>query len=398
MYSRGKRFFIMLSMLVILFTVIGGIVGKAVKKDEVYRDLTNFSEVLTLVERSYVESVDPVNIFSGAMEGLADSLASDACYLTAAQYEKYHRGVEDNGHHIGIHISERMGYFIVIAPWDESAAAKGGLLAGDFIKAINQIPSEKINIFEAEEIFKSKEKDITLDVYREGLRKSLTFTFRTEKYTPPKPQVKMLDEGRRLAYLRIPALDGIAAGEIADALKQVQSMKASRLILDLRNLSGEDLENTAAVADLFLEAGTIVTLKSRKYPEKRYQAVENIYYPLPPMNILINRGTAGGGEVLAAALSENGKGTLTGEKSFGFGTTREFLRLSNGSAIYLPVIKYVTPDQNDIDKDGLAPEWTIERSDFVDDMETITSKELLELELEKILEQIVATEEQEKAA
>ena len=398
MNSSGKRFFITLSMLIVLFTVIGGLIGKAARKDDIYRDLTNFSEVLALVEKSYVEPVNLDHLFSGAMNGLADSLYSGACYLTAKEYEKYTAEARDDGRHIGIDIAKRMGYFVIVNPRDESPAAREGLLAGDLIKSINQIPAEKINILQAQEIFSRGKDEVSIEIFRESLRKPLTFSLTKEKNIAPSPEVRMIDKQNGLAYLRIPSLDEVSSPDIEKALEQMQAMQVTDLILDLRNLSGENLENTVAIADLFLEKGIIVKIKTRKSPEKTYRATKEQFFPQPFLYILINRGTSAGGEILAAALAENGRGMLVGEKSFGRGTIKEFVALSDGSVFYMPVGQYLTPENKEIEGNGLEPELTFNRADLIEDQESINNTELLKLELDKIIEQIIETREEEKAA
>jgi|GEM_PF-1893114 len=398
MNSSGKRFFITLSMLIVLFTVIGGLIGKAARKDDIYRDLTNFSEVLALVEKSYVEPVNLDHLFSGAMNGLADSLYSGACYLTAKEYEKYRAEVPDDGWHTGIDIAKRMGYFVIVNPRDESPAAREGLLAGDLIKSINQIPAEKINILQAQEIFSRGKDEVSIEIFRESLRKPLTFSLTKEKNIAPSPEVRMIDKQNGLAYLRIPSLDEVSSPDIEKALEQMQAMQVTDLILDLRNLSGENLENTVAIADLFLEKGIIVKIKTRKSPEKTYRATKEQFFPQPFLYILINRGTSAGGEILAAALAENGRGMLVGEKSFGRGTIKEFVALSDGSVFYMPVGQYLTPENKEIEGNGLEPELTFNRADLIEDQESINNTELLKLELDKIIEQIIETREEEKAA
>jgi carboxyl-terminal processing protease len=178
----------------------------------------------------------------------------------------------------------------------------------------------------------------------------------------------MVEDG--VGYLQVDAFTKGKAQEIANKIKALQKSGAKKLILDLRNCAEGDEEEGIATANLFLNHGTIAYLQGQKYPREAFnadpaEAVTNL-----PVAVLVNKGTAGAAEIVAAAILENARGDVVGDKTFGEGSVQKVLPMPDGSALILSVAKYysplgkaiqdtaVTPNVlvADVDDDAAAPE------------------------------------------
>ena len=145
------------------------------------------------------------------------------------------------------------------------------------------------------------------------------------------------------------------AQEVAGKIREEQKKGAKKLILDLRNVSEGDAAEAAAVANLFLNHGTITYLQGQKYPKQTLVAEPQKAITNLPLVVLVNRGTAGPGEIVAAAILDNNRGDLVGDKTFGSGSVQKVIDIPDGSALILSVAKYYTPSGKAIEDNAVTP-------------------------------------------
>jgi len=145
------------------------------------------------------------------------------------------------------------------------------------------------------------------------------------------------------------------AQELSNKIKSLQKSGAKKLILDLRNCAEGEEEEGIATANLFLNHGTITYLQGQKYPREAFNAEASKAVTTLPVAILVNKGTAGPAEVVAAAILENARGDVVGDKTFGDGSVQKTLELPDGSALILSVAKYYTPAGKAIQDAAVTP-------------------------------------------
>ena len=159
--------------------------------------------------------------------------------------------------------------------------------------------------------------------------------------TVPPVTDKIVDDG--IGYIQVDALNKGKAQEVAAKVRALQKSGAKKLILDLRNCAEGDESEGIAVANLFLNHGTITYLQGQKYPREAFNADASKAITNLPLVVLVNKGTAGPAEVVAAAVLENARGDVVGDKTFGDGSIQKTIQLPDGSALILSVAKYYSP-------------------------------------------------------
>jgi carboxyl-terminal processing protease len=174
----------------------------------------------------------------------------------------------------------------------------------------------------------------------------------------------MVDTG--IGYIEPVALTKGKAQEIAAKIREEQSKGAKKLILDLRNVSEGDPTEAIAVANLFLNHGVITYLQGQKYPRQTFNADPQKAITTLPLVVLVNRGTAGPGEIVAGAILDNNRGDLVGDKTFGSGSVQKLIDIPDGSALILSVAKYYTPGGKAIEDSAVTP--NIEVASNIDDL------------------------------
>jgi carboxyl-terminal processing protease len=158
-----------------------------------------------------------------------------------------------------------------------------------------------------------------------------------------------------IGYIKVASLVKGKSQEIAAKIAAAQSSGAKRLILDLRSVSEGDISEGVATANLFLDHGTIAYLKGQKYPREDFNAEAQKAVTKLPLVVIVNRGTAGPAEIVAAAVLENGRGDVLGEKTFGIGSIQKLIEINDGSAVILSVAKYYSPSGKAIQDVAVTP-------------------------------------------
>ena len=177
----------------------------------------------------------------------------------------------------------------------------------------------------------------------------------------PTVSEKMMDDG--VGYIKADTFSKGKAQEIATRIKSLQKQGAKKFVLDLRN-NGEGEESEGiATANLFLNHGTITYLQGQKYPREAFAADPAKAITNLPVVVLVNRGTAGPAEIVAAAILENARGDVVGDKTFGDGSVQKLIDLPDGSALILSVAKYYSPSGKAIQDTAITPNVLVADTD-----------------------------------
>lgn len=331
-----------LSFFVVLLVVLGGLGVHASSNDGAYRQLGVYSEVLSRIRTEYVEEPNFPAVTSGALHGLLESLDADSSYLNPDEY-KFYKTHMDQGHaNVGATISKRFGYAAVVSVLPGGPADKAGVESGDIIEAIENKSTHELSLAAIQEELAGKQGS-TIDFYvvRPGKAEPQRFTVTRENIAIPVTTDKMVEDG--IAEIDPVTLTKGKAQEIATRIREEQKKGAKKLILDLRNVSEGDNTEAIAVANLFLNHGVITYLQGQKFPKQTFVADPQKVITNLPLVVLVNRGTAGPGEIVAGAILDDNRGDVVGDKTFGTGSVQKLIDIPDGSALIISIAKYYTP-------------------------------------------------------
>lgn len=291
-----------------------------------------------------------------AVASLGDEYSS---YLSAREFQEYLAvmGKEEfGGTGLLVDQDERSGEIIVLDPVEGSPAADAGLRPGDIIDAIDGEVASRLNLGTARDKLKGAPgSSVALRVRREGQWFEVRLT--RENISLPSVESRVMENSqRRLGYIRVRLFGSETPAEFNAALTALLDQQVEGLVLDLRNNGGGFLQVAVRLCSEFLPKGTrVVSVDENNRPERVYLAGPEPRTDLP-LVVLINQHSASASEVTAAALKENGRAIVMGNRSFGKGSVQKLLKLDDGSAVKLTIAHYLTPTGRDIDGQGILPD------------------------------------------
>jgi carboxyl-terminal processing protease len=363
MSIKTKAAIVVSSAAVLLFMALGGLDGvRASNSDGSYRQLQVYSEVLSRVRSEYVEEPNIPAVTDGALHGLLESLDSNSSYLTAAEFKEYKSNQTEAKGDIGAAVSKRFGYAAVIAVIPGGPADKAGIQASDIFEAIEGKSTREMSLAEIRNLLLGQPgSNLNVAVVRARRAEPQKTVITRDIVNVPPVADKMVEDG--IGYIQLDAINKGKSQEVASKIRALQKSGAKRLILDLRNCAeGEEAEGIA-VANLFLNHGTITYLQGQKYPREAFTADASKAITNLPLAVLVNKGTAGAAEVVAAAVMENARGDVVGDKTFGDGSVQKVIPLPDGSALILSVAKYYSPSGKAIQDSAVTPNIVVADSD-----------------------------------
>ncbi len=354
MSKKAKVAILSVSVAIVLFTVAGGLGVRAASNDGAYRQLGVYTEVLSRIRSEYVEEPNIGAVTDGALHGLLESLDANSSYLSPAEYKQYKSRHSDGKGSIGATVSKRFGYAAVISAIPGGPADKAGLQSGDIIEAIEGKTTREMSLAEVNSLLTGEPgSNITVSVVRPRRAEPSKITITRDVVKIPPVSDRMLEDG--IGYIKVDALPKGKSHEIAAKIKSLESSGARKLVLDLRDASSGDAAEGVAVANLLLDHGTITYLQGQRYPRQTFNADPQKAVTRLPLVVLVNRGTAGPAEIVAAAVLENARGDVLGEKTFGVGSIQKVIEIPDGSALILSIAKYYSPNGKSIQDAAVTP-------------------------------------------
>ncbi|MGO9862551.1 MAG: S41 family peptidase [Terriglobales bacterium] len=356
MSTKVKVTVIASSLAVLLFTIIGGYVNvRASANEGAYRQLSVYGEVLSKIRNDYVEEPNIAGVTDGALHGLLESLDANSSYLSADEYKRYKQAMKSDGKaNIGAAVSKRFGLATVIAVIPGGPADKAGVENSDYIESIEGKSTHDMSLAEIRSLLAGEAgSTINVAVVRARRSEPLKIAITREVVAIPPASEKMLADNT--GYIQVDAFPEGKSQEIAAKIRDLQKQGAKKLVLDLRNsASGAEAEGVAT-ANLFLDHGTIAYLQGQKYPRQAFNADPAKDITKLPVAVLVNRGTAGPAEIVAAAILENARGDVVGDKTFGDGSVQKLIEMKDNSAMILSVAKYYSPSGKAIQDAAVTP-------------------------------------------
>ena len=335
----------------------------APQKQDIYRELDLFGQVLERIRSDYVEEVNDQQLIEAAINGMLSSLDPHSSYLNAKNFRELQTSMRGEFGGLGIEVTMEGGLVKVVAPIDDTPAARAGIKSGDLIVQIDNEPVIGLTLSEAVEKMRGPVgSSIKLTVRREG-RDPFDVTLTRAKITVQSVKSRLI--GNDIGYIRITSFTEQTDTGLVSAFKSLRQQSGNKLagiVLDLRNDPGGLLDQAVAVANAFIDKGEIVSIRGRKpQSAQRFNAQpdKEISGGLPVV-VLINGGSASASEIVAGALQDHHRAVLMGTRSFGKGSVQTIIELSDHSAMRLTTARYYTPSGRSIQAKGIEPDIVVE--------------------------------------
>ena len=343
------------SFAVLLFVVVGSFGGvHASSNDGSYRQMQVYSEVLSRVQSEYVEDPNIPKVTDGALHGLVESLDANSSYLTPTAYKAYKAHKVEGKGEIGATVSKRFGYADVVSVLPGSPAEKAGIESTDIFESIEGQSTRDMSLPEIRDALAGTPgSTVSVSVVRARRAEPEKVVITRDVVSVPPISDKMLEDN--IGYIKVDAPTKAKAQEIAGKIKSLEKSGAKKLVLDLRNTSDGEESEGVATANLFLNHGTITYLQGQKFPREAFNADPAKAVTTLPVAVLVNKGTAGAAEIVAAAIMENARGDVVGDKTFGDGSVQKTIDLPDGGALILSVAKYYSPSGKAIQETAVTP-------------------------------------------
>lgn len=379
----------MASTVLVGYIFVGSLLGR-VMGDTTYGQLALFNEVVRLVLDAYVEPVNVDRAMSGARQGLTEALDGDSAYLDPEEYRIHEQPPPEREAEVGVVLSRRYPFLLVVTPRAGSPAEKAGVKAGDLVKSIDGRHTRFLSVPVGQRLLRGAPGSVVKLVLLRSGADSLELSVVRERMTPLAPRSKLLAGGS--GYLKVDELSGRAPEEIRAELEALKRGGARNLVLDLRGAAFGVPADGIKVAELFLKGGVVAKLAGRTVPDQVFNADPSRSAWELPMAALVDNTTAGPGEIVAAALLDSGRSPLVGERTLGRAPLQRTVVLPEG-ALLLTVARYLTPKGTAIHGKGVEPTVRVES---LDEEEDETEGPARDPVLEKALE--ILNPAQKKAA
>jgi carboxyl-terminal processing protease len=331
-----------------------------------YAELQLFTDVLSIVRRSYVEEVPVKDLVYGAIDGMLASLDPHSGFMPPDVYKEMKIDTRGEFGGLGIEITLKDDILTIVTPIEDTPAFRAGLAAGDRILKIGDQFTKGMEIMEAVRLMRGAPgTDVTIAVMREGFDNPKPFTLKREVIKIKSIKSKTLEDG--FGYVRVTQFQERTASDLERALEGLRKENSGELkglVVDLRNNPGGLLDQAVDVADLFLAEGLIVYTKGREADaQMEFSAKRSGTEPGYPMVVLINGGSASASEIVAGALQDHGRAVILGAQSFGKGSVQTILPLGDDSGLRLTTARYYTPKGTSIQAKGITPDIEVRQAE-----------------------------------
>ncbi len=366
MQKKLQRSVFGLSVAVAVVVLLGGFLPASVRAgglaptDGAYKQMGVFEEVLRKIQNFYVVQPSLPAVTDGALHGMLESLDADSSYLTPSEYKAYKAEVAataapSSSEQVGLSISKRYGYATIVSVMPGSPADKQGVEDGDIVEAVDGKSTHAMSLPMIRLLLEGKSgTNVALDMIVPGKDDPVIKTLQRGAVPTPALGTQQY-ESSTILYLKPAVLTRERVSELEAQLKGMGKNGNKKVLLDLRDVSiGDELQGVR-LANAFVQTGTLGSLTGQKYPTETFNADGTKFITAAPLAILVNHGTAGAGEIIAAAVLAAKRGDVVGDRTFGAGTVDKTMDLPDGSALMLSVAKYNAPDGKPIQDNGVKP-------------------------------------------
>lgn len=326
-----------------------------------YNKLKVFSEIISLIESNYVETVKSDTMIEGAIRGMVKSLDPHTTYMPPATYKEMQ--VETTGKFggLGIEISMRDGVLTVVSPIEETPAFRAGVKAGDKIIKIDDESTLDMTLQDAVSLMRGETgSPIKITIFRKNFKAPKEFTIVRDIIKVRSVVHKLYQED--IGYIKLRNFSKNTSSDLDKALDDLEQKGITKLILDVRNNPGGLLNQAVEVTDRFLNRENLIVYTKGRSNEQNmrftsHDKVAGVNYPLI---VLVNSGSASASEIVAGALQDLNRAIVLGTPTFGKGSVQTIIPLSDGSALKLTTARYYTPSGRVIQENGIEPDILVE--------------------------------------
>ncbi len=346
-----------------IFLFLNSSIVCASSKSELFDKIDIFGEVLEKIKTDYVDDVNQSKIMDSAINGVLQSLDPYSAYMSPELFKEMQTDTRGEFGGLGIEIGMEAGLVKVIAPIDDTPAAKAGIKAGDYIVKIGGEQVQGKSLMEAVKLMRGPVgTSINLTVRRKNKKKPLEFNIVRKIIEVKSVSSKILGTGKDLGYIRLKSFNENSDKQFLNIIKKYEkNLNIKGYILDLRNNPGGLLNQAINITDFFLDDGQIVSTKGRKVSETRkFFARAGDEVKGKPIIVMINNGSASASEILAGALKDHKRAIILGESSYGKGSVQSVIPLRNGGGMRLTISKYYLPSGSSISEVGVTPDIIVE--------------------------------------
>ncbi|HKY86889.1 MAG TPA: S41 family peptidase [Pseudorhodoplanes sp.] len=341
--------------------ILAGMSAKAAGTADTYRQLNLFGDVFERVRADYVEKPDDSKLVETAINGMLAGLDPHSSFMDAKSFRDMQVQTRGEFGGLGIEVTMEEGLVKVVAPIDETPAAKAGVMANDIITHLDDEAVQGLTLNQAVEKMRGPvNTKIKLKIMRKGADKPVEISITRDVIRVR--AVRSRPEGEDVGYIRITQFNEQTTENVRKAMTdlagQVPDSKLKGYILDLRNNPGGLLDQAISVSDVFMEKGEIVSTRGRNAEEtQRFNARPGDLTKGKPIIVLINGGSASASEIVAGALQDHKRATVLGTRSFGKGSVQTIIPLGAGNgALRLTTARYYTPSGKSIQAKGISPD------------------------------------------
>ena len=361
MSLTARRAVIWISAPVVTFAILGGLLSNVTAREGTYQYLKIFDDVVELITNNYVEPVDVSKVMNGAMNGLADGLDPDSAYLSAGRVKQLESGTPLPAGDVGIDLT-RQYYLRIIATRDGSPSARAGLRTGDYVRAINDLPTREMSVFEGMRALRGTPgSKVKLIIIRGSA--SDPHVVELTREVPPGSNVTGRLAAPGVGYIRIAAFGPNTADQARAQAAELAKAGASSLIVDVRRTSGGTPDLGLTLARLFVANGTLALRETKGLDRETIAARPGDGSITLPATLLVDSGTSGAAELFASALVGNRRAELIGEHTIGRAGQQKLAKLPDGSGLWLTTTRYLTPGGDPLHEKGLEPTLTVDQPD-----------------------------------
>ena len=385
---RAKHLILVFSVPFVLYAILGGFLGRALARENAYRYLSVFQDVVTLVMNNYVKAPEMDSVMDGAIRGMMEALDADSVYLTPEEFAAFTDEAPKPQADIGIEVTKRY-YIQVVSVLPGSPAETAGLEPGDLLKSIDGRNTREVNVVVGESLLRGPaSSEVKLEVVRGRQPDPVPITVERRDVVSSPVEFEMLGDGT--GYIHVAGFRAGTATDVKRGIEMLKGQGATQLVLDLRNSYGRVAEDGARVAELFIDGGVAARLQSRGGKETDLTLDAGQVAFDGNVTVLINRGSSGAAEIVASAFQAADRGELVGIQTSGRSAVQKTIPLGDGSGVILSVAQYSTPDGKALLGEGLEPTVEVSR-----DVDTPKDEDPV---LDKALEILAESAAQKKAA
>ncbi len=326
---------------------------------DTYRQLNLFGDVFERVRADYVEKPDDSKLIESAINGMLAGLDPHSSYMEPKSFRDMQVQTRGEFGGLGIEVTMEDGLIKVVAPIDDTPAAKAGVMANDIITHLDDEPVQGLTLNQAVEKMRGPvNTKIKLTIMRKGQDKPIEVSITRDVIRVRAVRSRPEDD---VGYIRVTQFNEQTTENLKKAITDLQTQipadKLKGFVIDLRNNPGGLLDQAISVSDAFLEKGEIVSTRGRNAEEtQRFNARAGDLTKGKPVIVLINGGSASASEIVAGALQDHKRATVIGTRSFGKGSVQTIIPLGAGNgALRLTTARYFTPSGKSIQAKGITP-------------------------------------------